>query len=354
MFGSEQPFKDDDRLTVNTRWIGGNVSLRDGNGRNFVCIVLCFWAITIFSPAQTPSPAALPLPTPKHFDHVLIVVLENQRYDSASGNDLLKSLAQKGAVFSNFGNLYHYSYPNYLAMIAGSDFGTHKPQLLSDNQRNFKDDSQHRTIGDLLNWKNYAENYPALPSAEKPFLRDRSGRYVRKHVPFLSFLSVQKKNFQNVIAVDTHAKDNAFVADIGSFIADSKAHPLPEYMFYSPNLDDDGHDPMSNPQVGLKKAADWLRVFLTTWLHFNDKTWLPKDDALKRTLVIITFDESEGNGRPERIYTVFLGNMIKAQEVTAAYNHFSVLRTIEDNFGVEPLHKESGDGTATIITGVWK
>ena len=298
------------------------MSLRYCYGRNFVRTVLCFWAITIFSPAQTP-PAPPPAPTPKHFDHVLIVVLENQSYDSAIRNDLLKSLAQNGAVFSNFGNLYHYSYPNYLAMIAGSDFGTHKPLLLSDNQRNFKDDSQHRTIGDLLNWKNYAEDYPALPSAEKPFLGDRSGRYARKHVPFLSFLSVQKKSFHNVVAVDTHANDNAFVGDIGSFIADSKTHPLPEYMFYSPNLDDDGHDPTSNAQEGLKKAADWLRVFLTTWLHFDDKTWVPKDDSMKRTLVIVTFDESEGNSKPERIYTVFLGAMVKPQEVTAAYNHYS-------------------------------
>ena len=321
--------------------------------RNLMCPALCLSALTIFSLGQTPS-AAPPERRPKHFDHVLIVVLENQSYDSAIRNDLLKSLAKKGVVFTNFGNLYHYSYPNYLAMIAGSDFGTHSPQLMSDNQRNFRDDSQHRTIGDLLNWKNYAEDYPVPPNAEKAFLGNRSGRYVRKHVPFLSFVSVQKKSFHNVVAVDTHAKDNAFVEDIGSFIADPKTHPLPEYMFYSPNLDDDGHDPTSNPQEGLKKAADWLRVFLTTWLHFDDQNWLPKDDAMKRTLVIVTFDESEGNGRPERIYTVFLGDMIKPQAVTAAHNHYSVLRTIEDNFGVEPLHNESGDGTASLITGIWK
>jgi acid phosphatase len=236
-------------------------------------------------------------------------------------------------------------------MIAGSDFGTHKPQLLSDSQRTFKDDSEHRTIGDLLNWKNYAEDYPAAASDGKPFLGDRKGRYVRKHVPFLSFRSVQGKSFHGV---DTHAPNNAFVTDIGSFIADSQTHPLPEYMFYSPNLDDDGHDPTSNPQVGLKKAADWLRVFLTTWLHFDDMTWVAKDEQMQRTLVIVTFDESEGNNKPERIYTVFLGAMVKPQEVTAAYNHYSVLRTIEDNFGLEPIHKESGDGTAPVITGIWK
>ena len=75
---------------------------------------------------------------------------------------------------------------------------------------------------------------------------------------------------------------------------------------------------------------------------------------MKRTLVIVTFDESEGNNKPERIYTVFLGAMVKPQEVTAAYNHYSVLRTIEDNFGLDPIHKKSGDGTASVITGIWK
>ena len=323
-------------------------------GRTFTRIALCFWTVTVFSFAQNSSAGAAPAPPPKHFDHVLIVVLENQSYESAIRNDLLKSLAQKGAIFSNFGNLYHYSYPNYLAMIAGSDFGKHKPLLFSDNQKTFNDDSEHRTIADLLNWKNYAEDYPASPSAQEPYLADRKGRYVRKHVPFLSFRQVQNKSFHNVVAVDTHAQDNAFVTDIGGFIADPQKHPLPEYMFYSPNLDDDGHDPTSNPQEGLKKAADWLRVFLTTWLHFNDTTWVPKDEQMKRTLVIVTFDESEGNNKPERIYTVFLGAMVKPQEITAAYNHYSVLRTIEDNFGLDPIHKESGDGTASVITGIWK
>lgn len=315
---------------------------------------LSFWAIGSLSFAQSPPTISAGRPSPKHFDHVLIVVLENQDYESAMKNDLLKSLAEKGAIFSNFGNLYHYSYPNYLAMIAGSDFGVHNRRLLSDKQRTFNDDAEHRTIGDLLNWKNYAEDYPASPSAAGPFLGDRHGRYARKHVPFLSFRSVQSKGFHHVIGVDTHDPKNAFVTDIGNFVADPERNPLPEYIFYSPNLDDDGHDPSSHPEEGLKKSADWLRTFLTTWLHFDDKTWLPKDEQLKRTLVVVTYDESEGDHKPERIYTVFLGAMVKPQEVTAAYDHYSVLRTIEDNFGLAPLHEEAGDGTAAVITGIWK
>jgi hypothetical protein len=312
-----------------------------------------FCTISTLSLSQNAPPAPGLMKKTKHFDHVLIVVLENQSYESAIGSDLLKALSSKGAVFSNFGNLFHHSYPNYLAMIAGSDFDTHK-RTNSDAQVGFPEDDAHRTIADLLNWRNYAEDYPASPTDQKPFLGGGKGKYARKHVPFLSFKEIQTKSFHNVVAVNTHAKDNAFVTDIGSFIADPQSHPLPEYMFYSPNLDDDGHDPVFNPQAGLKKASDWLRMFLTTWLHFDETAWSPRDEQMKRTLVIVTFDESEGDTKPERLYTVFLGAMIKPQEVTVPYSHYSVLRTIEDNFGLHPIHEQSGDGTAAVITGIWK
>jgi hypothetical protein len=76
-----------------------------------------------------------------------------------------------------------------------------------------------------------------------------------KHVPFLGFGEVQNKTFHNVVAVDTYAQNNAFIIDIGSFIADPQKHPLAEYMFYSPHLDDNSHDPTSNPQEGIGLAT---------------------------------------------------------------------------------------------------
>ena len=75
---------------------------------------------------------------------------------------------------------------------------------------------------------------------------------------------------------------------------------------------------------------------------------------MKGTLVVVTFDESEGNTKDDRIYTVFLGDMVKAQEIKTEYNHYSVLRTIEDNFHLDPLHKDSGDGKAGVINDAWK
>ena len=75
------------------------------HGRTFARKTLFFWTVTILSFGQNAPIGASPAPPPKHFDHVLIVVLENQDYESAIRNDLLKSLAQKGAIFSNFGNV---------------------------------------------------------------------------------------------------------------------------------------------------------------------------------------------------------------------------------------------------------
>ena len=296
------------------------------------------------APAVADSPAkAQPLslaPAPvaivgKHFDRVLIIVLENQNYSSAMKDPFLAQLAQMGASFSNFHALIHPSYPNYLAMVAGSSFG-----VRSNDQITLPDDDSHRTIADFLDWKNYAEDYPSQP---QPFLGDR-GKYSRKHVPFLSFAKIQHESFGNVVSVSTKDPHNRFVADVEDFRSDPKKHPLPRYMFYSPNTDDDGHDPVLRPGRGLKKASSWLNKFL--------KESFPLDEKMTGTLVIVTFDESQFLDKTERIYVVFLGDMVKPGEITKTYTHYSVLRTIEDNFGVLPLN--SGDGHAEPITEVWK
>ena len=40
---------------------------------------------------------------------------------------------------------------------------------------------------------------------------------------------------------------------------------------------------------------------------------------MKGTLVVVTYNESEGNDKNDRIYTVFLGDMVKKQTVDKEY-----------------------------------
>lgn len=278
-----------------------------------------------------------------HFDRVVIIVLENADYERAIQDPNLTALAAHGASFTNFHALFHPSYPNYLAMIAGTDFGVHRGgSFLGDKQVNFPDDARHKTIADRLvaaglDFKQYAEE---LPAATCPWelsgqrIPEGRGNYARRHVPFLSFREVQQKFCDRVIRVDSSKSNNYFAEDAKK--------GLVAYSFYTPNLNHDGHD------TTVQVAGEWVRKFL-------DRTFAEKLRA--GTLVVITFDESGGN-EDNRIFTLFLGDMVKdaSQQDPAAlnrrYTHYSVLRTIEDNFGLEPL--TANDRTTSPITDIWK
>jgi hypothetical protein len=267
------------------------------------------------------------------FKRVLIVVLENRDYaDATKDLDLLK-LAEKGAQFDDFHGLVHPSYSNYLAMITGRPIESHW-----DRQQTYDVCS----IADLLaankpkqlRWKNYAQEYPVSQGC---FLGDEAAPYgfgkhlyERKHVPFLSIKSIQddKERCSNVVPAT-------------QFEEDRKANALPEYSFYTPDMKNDGHD------TDMKTASAWLKSFLEPLLA--DKTFMSE------TLIVVTFDESEHDNSPKgenHIYTVFLGGMVvPRRHVPENHNHYNVLRTIEENFGLCALGE--GDGGAKPIEGLW-
>jgi hypothetical protein len=278
-----------------------------------------------------------------HFDRVLIIILENVDYEVASKDKNLADLAAQGASFTNIHALFHPSYPNYLAMVAGTDFGIHRRgRLLADNQVNIPNDAAHHSIADRLiasglDFKQYAEE---LPNETCPWnfstqhVSDKRGNYVRRHVPFLSFREVQEKWCDRVIRVDSSKSDNYFVQDAKK--------GLVAYSIYTPNMNHDGHD------TNVQTAGAWVKKFL-------DDTFPAK--LRQGTLVIVTFDESGGNS-DNRIYTLFLGDMVKPanqqdpKALGKLYTHYNVLRTIEDNFGLEPL--TANDRNAAPITDIWK
>ena len=278
-----------------------------------------------------------------HFERVLIIVLENADWEVASQNKDLAALAVHGASFTNFHAMYHPSYPNYLAMVAGTDFGIHgRGRLFADRQVNFPNDAAHKTIADRLtasglDFKAYAEE---LPAGTCPFnidtehVADKKGDYVRRHVPLMSLREVQEKWCDHVVRVDSGKADNFFVQDAKK--------GLVAYSIYTPNMNHDGHN------TSVQVAGAWVKKFLDD--SFPEK-------LRKGTLVIVTFDESAGN-RDNRIFTLFLGDMVKEANqqdpkvLDRHYTHYNVLRTIEDNFGLAPL--TANDRDAAPITDIWK
>jgi hypothetical protein len=274
------------------------------------------------SSGATPASAPGPTPTPassRNFEHVFIIVLENADYKRAIAQPYMAGLANQGAFLDNFYAETHPSYPNYLALVAGSTFG-----INSDGQT----DLAKTSLVDLMeakgiSWKSYAEQYPTSPACFKGVSR---GGYVRKHEPFLSFTNVQNDPTRC-----------AKIVPATQLQKDLDAKSLPQYSLYVPDLNNDGHD------TGVGFAAKWLQGFLTP---------LMKTPAFsQKNLVVITFDEGDEGGS-NQIYTLLLGDTVKAGlRDNTKYNHYSLLRTVEDNFELGNLGRE--DATATPIKGVW-
>ncbi len=101
---------------------------------------------------------------------------------------------------------------------------------------------------------------------------------------------------------------------------------------------DNGHD------TGVSNADRWLRSRFDPLLH-NPK-------FADGTLLIVTFDEGSTAGK-NIVYTVLTGAGIARGAVTNQYyDHYSLLRTIEEIFGTGTLGKN--DATADSIRDVWR
>lgn len=266
----------------------------------------------------SPDEPTKPTKPARLFDRVVIIVLENTDASRALAEPYLAGLAARGALLNDYLALAHPSYPNYLALIVGTTFG-----ITDDVQRTF----DARSVGDLLvehgfAWKAYAEGYPG-----NCFLGEFQGLYWRKHVPFLSLLPVQQRPAECARVVDQKA-----------WQADVKARALPAYSLYVPDNNNNGHD------TGVSYGAAWLQGFL--------EPLLADAQFMAGTLVVVTFDEAATYNVPNRIYTVFLGPMVRPGAVSnLSYDIYSLLRTVEDNFKLGTLGKN--DDYAKPITDVW-
>jgi phospholipase C len=251
-------------------------------------------------------------------EHVVIITLENGNPNNALNQPFLNYISKQGAYLSDFHAVTHPSQPNYIAMTAGSTFGVF---------HDFNVNLSKRHIGDLLEesnktWKVYAENYPG-----NCYLGSSAGLYARKHVPFLSFKNVQSNHqrCQNI----TNAEQ---------FAADLAADKLPDYSFYVPNLNNDGHN------TNLAYADNWLK---TAFGPIFSNT-----EIMKNTLFIITFDEDDffhGN----RIYTAFLGAAVRPGAYSSQeYDLYSLLKTIEEIFELGDLGRK--DESADTILDIWR
>lgn len=325
-------------------------------------------------------------PTP--IQHVFVLMLENENASVTFGSDppspyLAKTLPAQGAFLTNYYGIGHASLDNYIALISGqapnqktqldcplfSEFLLQQPALDEHGQALGEGcvyPTMVKTLPDQLeaagfNWKGYMEDMGKYPQRERatcghPAIGDRdytliataSDKYAAKHNPFVYFHTI----------IDDQARCDAHVVNLDALSKDLQSvDTTANYTFITPNLCNDGHDPECiDGSPGGLAAVD---AFLRKWVPL-----ITASPAFKRDgLLVITFDESEGIGpegataccgekplasarRPAgvigpgggRIGAVILSRFIKPGTVsTVPYNHYSLLRTVEDIFGLGHL-----------------
>ena len=254
---------------------------------------------------------------------IFTIVLENHDYAEIVGNTTdapyINSLIGSGGLATNYKDTGHPSLPNYLHMISGSnqypggvdlDPTTPPFPVTEDNLG-----TQLEAAG--IPWRSYQE------SAGTTCKLSSSGNYAPKHDPFLYFDDQQTGS--NGLCADTNVDFSKFAADL--------ATSTYQYMWITPNLLDDGHDPSSDPVAGLQQSDAWLKSQLPTILASAGYT--------AGGIIFITWDEAEGrNGDdPDKIPMIMLSPKLKQAGMTSssAYNHSSYLATVEDLFGLPRL-----------------
>ena len=260
--------------------------------------------------AEVRAAQAISSPAP----HVMLIMEENRNRDEVIGAadmPYFNSLASKYTDTTSWEGVGPSSLADYLALISGSTQGvTENPTEISF--------PGVPTLGSQLSdagipWKAYMEDMPTVASEVA-----ESGAYVKRHNPFPYFPGT---NGPDVVPGSEFAPD----------LAEGK---LPPFVWYTPNLINDGHDG-TNADVDSSLKSIVPAVQASAWYKEGG-------------IIIITWDES--NTQPDVVPTVVVSGEGSGTSFTAKGNHYGTLAAIEDLYGL-PLLGNAAHATPLLIPG---
>ena len=289
----------------------------------FTLLVMFAHVLAVSRPKENRDSLGRPLG--KNFQQFGQLIFENTNYATAEANAVFKSIRnyKNNRLLSQMYAVEHPSLPNYIAMIAGTTFG------VKDDRSPATYNFTNSTIIDLLeakgiSWKMYAEDYPG--NCYTGPTNKVAHSYAAKHVPAVYFQSIT-----------TNPKRCANVVPAKQFQSHFKSGQLPQWWFYVPSLLNDGHD----------TDVDYMGNYLTT--H-----WIPRlrNKAFTKDLaMVITFDESETKSGPNHVFAVLVGDALKPKghSDTAKYTHYSLMKTVEDNWDLGSVKRNDTAATSIIM-----
>ena len=288
---------------------------------------------TITSITQATTTTAANASQAKH-PHIFVIVMENLGYSAAMATPQLIQLAHRWAYATNYFATIHPSLPNYLSMIGGSTFG-----ISSDctgcfvNAPNLPTELSQNGIP----WAAYMESIPN-DCYLSPYAPD--GMYAGKHDPFIYF--------DNIRSNLTLCSDIKPLSHLTSQFANSSAN-LPNFIWITPNLCNDGHNcSAAAAGVWLNKMVNQI-VSLPAWKQ-NGALYVTWDEGNGGDHRGLTYDGSiASTGGGGHILTLVIEpGLSKGQVISQHRDHYSLLKTIEINFGVPQINQSANSNLSTL------
>ncbi|TPG32881.1 phosphoesterase [Mycobacterium hodleri] len=326
-------------IPVGTRSAQIVVTLKDcnpvaGNYNNAYADNLAF---TVSADLPAPPPPAPPVSTVGTLDHVFMVYMENKGYTDILGSPnapYLNSLINAYGSAANYYALTHPSDPNYYPILGGSDFGIN-----------------YNCAANCFDQPNLADSIEAAGKTWAAY-QDGGGGYTTPtdRTPFLAFSDI----YNDPSRVATH------IFDLSQMGEDLEKDTAPNFIWFSADEDTNMEGPISTPvdilrfglslltthQYNVAAGDKYLQETLP--VIFDSAVW---KDPNQKNAIFLTFDEDFNNiswgigNQGNHVVTVVIpspgavaaGMRGGAFTANDYYNHYSLLRTIEDSLGLDSL-----------------
>jgi hypothetical protein len=284
------------------------------------------------------------------FEHVFVILMENTSTETLVTSDsvpYLRDLVAQYAFSLDYHGIEHPSLANYIVLFSGSyvdngpkecdcdPLGGACNQITCNTLLSSCGCPQDQTnLGDQLeaagvSWRMYAEGMG------DPCTLESSGDYAVKHVPALYFPSL----------TDDRPRCEDHVVDYTEFPGDLAAGPR-QFVFLTPDLVHDMHDPVPAGEQNLRNGDDWLAEQVPHILASTAYT--------DRGALIIVWDEDDSeliefNPSDDPIPMILMSPLAKQGGYASGIHadHDNLLAMIEDGLGVGRLGNAVGEDPLT-------
>ena len=274
-------------------------------------------------PTNVPVPVQITNNTPNSINGiktVFLIMMENHDWSTILGSTFCpyinNTLLPQASYCSQYNNPpgNHPSEPNYLWLVAGTDFGIQNDNPPSANHLSSTNNLFTQLDRAGISWKTYQED---ISGNDIPLVNN--GAYAVRHNPFVFFDSVRT----NLTYCSNHVRPYPELA------LDLTNNVVPRFNFITPNVTNDMHDLAPGSPSSRKQGDDWLArevpKILTSQAYSNGGA------------LFITWDEGQG-ASDGPIGMIVLSPRARAGGYISSdsLDHSSALRTFQNIFGLRP------------------